>query len=327
MDTGVATRSLGHASIARMTRMVSVVIPVYNSSATLSELVARVSSALDAYAKPYEILLVNDGSADNSWSTIKELTSRYPKLRGIDLTRNFGQHNAVLAGVRAATGDVVVTLDDDLQHPPEAIPELLDAMVPGVDLVYGSPVHQRHGWWRDAASVGSKRLMTVFGGWGDARVVTDFRAFRAALRAGFASYQAPAVTFDALLASTTQSIVSVPVEHAPRRVGRSNYGLPRLMSYAATMATGYSVRPLRLIALFGAILSIGGVVGLSAVLVVDAATHHREIALGLVVALMVLFGGLQLFAIGVVGEYVGRGHLQMLAKPTYLVRTEVRGIE
>jgi hypothetical protein len=306
-----------------MPSSVSVVVPVYNSSATLQELVARVSAALDATTAWYEIVLVNDGSRDDSWSTIDKLTVDNRKLRGIELMRNFGQHNAVLAGVRAATGDVIVTLDDDLQHPPEAIPALLDALTPEVDLVYGTPMHQQHSRWRNIASVGSKSMMTLLCGWGDAGRVTDFRAFRTTLREGFADYNAPEVTFDALLASTTQSIVKVPVEHAPRKVGQSNYRVATLMSYGATMATGYSVRPLRLIALFGAVLLAVGMASTSSVLLVDAATGHRLLAPGLVVALGFMFAGLELSAIGVVGEYVGRGHLQMLAKPTYLVRAEV----
>ncbi len=303
-----------------MTPSISVVVPVYNSSATLQELVSRVRAAMERIPVTFEIILVNDGSADDSWSKITDLAVEYDNLRGVDLMRNFGQHNAVLAGVRAAVGEVVVTLDDDLQHPPESIPALIRALTPEVDLVYGTPVRQQHSWWRNVASVGSKSLMSWLCGWGQAGRITDFRAFRTVLRLGFAGYNAPDVTFDALLASTTTSIAQVPVEHAQREVGHSNYRLATLARYGVTMATGYSVRPLRLIVLLGGLILAGGVVSVGGVLIADAAAGHRLLTPGLAVALSVLFGGLELSAIGVVGEYVGRGHVQMLAKPTYLVR-------
>jgi glycosyl transferase family 2 len=302
---------------------VSVVVPVYNGGETIEALVSRLTATLVNIGAPYEIILVNDGSHDESWSTIKELTVDNVCLRGIDLMRNFGQHNAVLAGVRAAVGEVIVTLDDDLQHPPEAIPTLLDALEPGIDLVYGAPTHQQHSWWRNAGSVGSKSLMTLLCGWREVGRVTDFRAFRTTLREGFARYDAPAVSFDALLASTTQSITSVSIEHAPRRAGRSNYRLATLASYGTAMATSYSARPLRLITLVGSLLLAGGAVSMPSVLIVTAATGHRLVSVGFVVALTVFFAGIQLLAIGVVGEYVGRVHFRSLAKPTYLVRTEV----
>ncbi len=302
---------------------VSIVVPVYNGAATLPALVERCISVLEGAARPYELVLVNDGSHDDSWAMIESIAAREPAVRGVDLMRNFGQHNAVLAGVRAAANDVIVTLDDDLQHPPEAIPALLDALGPGVDLVYGTPRRQQHSRWRNAAAVGSKSLLRVFGGWHAAERVTDFRAFRTHLRDGFAGFSAPSVSFDALLAWTTQSIAYVPVEHHPRRVGVSNYRLSSLSEYAATMATSFSVRPLRLATFAGALCAIGGTASLIGLAIASAANGDRLLGPGFVVALIVMFAGLQLLAIGVLGEYVGRVHLRLVAKPTYVVRSTV----
>src|SRR5437764_14555424 len=130
----------------------SVVVPVYNSAAVLPDVVARLLPVLRARGGPFEVILVNDGSRDGSWDAIARLARDCPAVRGIDLSRNYGQHNALLCGVRAAAHDVVVTIDDDLQHPPEEIPRLLDKLAEGYDVVYGTPRHEPHGLWRGAAS-------------------------------------------------------------------------------------------------------------------------------------------------------------------------------
>ena len=303
---------------------VSVVVPVYNSSATLPELVARLSAVLGEVTAEYEVVLVNDGSRDNSWSEIEAMATIDTHLCAINLAHNFGQHNAVLAGVRAAKYDVIVTLDDDLQHPPEAIPELLAALTPEYDLVYGTPRAQRHSPWRNAAAVSVKSTLKLVGGWGNATNVTDFRAFRTELRDSFATYDAPSIAFDVLLAWATESIAYVPVEHAPRKVGRSNYRLSTLAEYAATMATSYSTRPIRLAAFVGTFLSVAGFCGIAGVLINDLVSGDSVTSVGLLIALIVFFGGLQLAAIGVVGEYVARAHFRTLSKPTYVVRSVVR---
>lgn len=157
---------------------VSVVVPVHESATTLSELVARISAALSMRAAQFEIILVNDGSRDDSWEQIESLGDEFRTLRGIDLRRNSGQHNAILAGVRAAHYDVVVTLDDDLQHPPEAIGDLLDPLQPECDVVYGSPRRERHRLWRRFGSRAAKLGVRFALGWQGATSVSDFRAFR-----------------------------------------------------------------------------------------------------------------------------------------------------
>jgi glycosyltransferase involved in cell wall biosynthesis len=138
---------------------VSVVIPVYNSAATLPELVRRLHAVLGVRDVPFEIILVNDGSRDRSWETVRELAAAWPAVRGLDLSRNFGQHNALLCGIRAARYPLLVTLDDDLQHPPEEIPRLLACLTEGHDAVYGTPEQQQHGYLRDTASLATKLVL------------------------------------------------------------------------------------------------------------------------------------------------------------------------
>ncbi len=131
---------------------ISIVIPVYNSEGSLPELISRLGRLLPQVSTRYEVILVNDGSRDRSWEVVCRLAREHDWVRGINLMRNYGQHNALLCGIRAARHDIIVTMDDDLQHPPEEIPKLLDKLAEGFDVVYGTPQREQHGFWRDLAS-------------------------------------------------------------------------------------------------------------------------------------------------------------------------------
>ena len=138
---------------------VSVVIPVYRSEHTLDTLIERLGKALPAIADSYEVLLVNDGSPDNSWGSIERLAKSYPWVRGIDLMRNYGQHNATLCGIRAARYEVIFTMDDDLQNPPEEMPKLLSKLNEGYDVVYGVARRRQQAWWKNLFSILVKRAI------------------------------------------------------------------------------------------------------------------------------------------------------------------------
>ena len=143
------------------TGLVSVVIPVYNSANTLESLVHRLLKVFQSQTRQCEILLVNDGSQDHSWQAIQKLASSHSMVRGLNLMRNFGQHNALLAGIRQAEGEIIVTMDDDLQNPPEEVPKLLNKVEEGHDVVYGNPSEEQHGIFRDKASVFVKIALRV----------------------------------------------------------------------------------------------------------------------------------------------------------------------
>lgn len=157
----------------------SVVIPVYNSQPTLPVLVERLEEVLCGLTPCFEVVLVNDGSEDESWQVIYDLTEQYRWVKGINLMRNYGQHNALLCGIRAARYETIVTMDDDLQHPPEEIGKLLDKLAEGYDVVYGTPQTEAHGFWRDLASRITKLALQSAMGAETARHVSAFRAFGA----------------------------------------------------------------------------------------------------------------------------------------------------
>lgn len=231
MPTALATSPLS----------VSVVVPVYNSEPLLRDLVERVSRALRGTVPVFELVLVNDGSADASWRVITELGEAYPWVRGISLMRNYGQHNALLCGIRAARYELIVTMDDDLQHPPEEIPHLLEKLAEGHDVVYGTPREERHTLRRAIASRLTKVALQSAMGADIARKVSAFRAFRGRLREAFATYGGPFVSIDVLLTWGTTRFATTAVRHDPRTAGVSHYTFRKLLTHALNMMTGVAL--------------------------------------------------------------------------------------
>jgi glycosyltransferase involved in cell wall biosynthesis len=302
---------------------VSVVVPVYNGAAALPELVARLATVLAHRAPHSEIVLVNDGSRDASWQVILELAARDPRVRGIDLMRNYGQHNALLCGIRAAAGAVVVTMDDDLQHPPEEIPKLLDALEAGagdVDVVYGAPLAERHGLLRNLASRATKLVLEGTMGAAVARRVSAFRAFRAELRQGFAHYGNPYVSIDVLLTWATTRFAVVPVRHDERRSGASNYTFRMLVRHALNMVTGFSVGPLQLASLVGFASTLLGLLVLAYVVGRYLIQGTSVPGFPFLASVIAIFSGAQLFTLGIIGEYLARMHFRLMSRPVYSVR-------
>jgi glycosyltransferase involved in cell wall biosynthesis len=306
---------------------VSVVVPVYNGAAALPELVARLRAALAGRAPDAEILLVNDGSRDASWQAIAALAAepRRPRVRGIDLRRNYGQHNALLCGIRAAAGAVVVTLDDDLQHPPEEVPRLLDALSGDVDVVYGTPRGEQHGLLRDLASRATKLVLRGAMGPEIAGRVSAFRAFRAELRDAFAQYGNPYVSIDVLLSWATNRFAVVEVRHQPRREGRSGYTLRTLVRHALNMITGFSIGPLRLASAIGVASTLFGLLVLAWVVGRYLVQGGSVPGFPFLASVIAIFSGAQLFTLGILGEYLARVHLRLMSRPVYSVRRSTPG--
>lgn len=299
---------------------VSVVVPVYRSESTLKPLIERLTAVLAANSSAHEIILVNDGSPDRSWDVIRELMADHRSIRAIDLTRNFGQHNALLCGIRAARHEVIVTLDADLQHPPEEVPKLLAALEETCDVVYGTPVAPGHGLSRILASQLIRWTMRFVLGIRTAGEISAFRAFRTALRDAFAHYRAPLVSIDALLAWATQRFRSVAVHHALRPDGGSSYSLRRLTGHALDVITGFSTLPLRLASFIGFCLTLGGVAVLVYVVGRYLILGYSVPGFPFLASIIAIFSGAQLFALGIIGEYLARMHFRIMERPAYVVR-------
>jgi glycosyltransferase involved in cell wall biosynthesis len=302
------------------TPRVSVVVPVYNGAATLPELVRRVDEALAG--RDYELVLVNDGSADSSWERIAELARENPRVRGLDLMRNYGQHNALLAGVRAARGDFTVTIDDDLQNPPEEIPKLVERLEDGADVVYGTATATHYGFWRGLGTRLGKVALRMAIGTDIAGRVSAFRAFRTDLRQAFAGFEGPYVSLDVLLNWGAARYESVPVEHRPRAEGRSSYSFGRLATHAFNVLTGFSTRPLRVASLVGLAFTLFGV-AILVLVVVRSFVEESVPGFPFLASIIAIFSGVQLLTLGVIGEYLARMHVRVMDRPAYAVRREV----
>jgi len=306
------------------TYSISIVVPVYNSEAILPLLVQRLEPELEALCWEYEVIFVNDASRDQSWKVIQELSGRYSWVRGINLMRNYGQHNALLCGIRAATNEVVVTMDDDLQHPPEELPKMLAKIQEGYEVVYGFPEHQQHGFLRDIASELTKLALRGSMGAETARHVSAFRAFRTQARDAFANYHSPFVSIDVILTWATTRFVAIKVRHDARAVGVSNYTFRKLFTHAMNMMTGFSVLPLQMANLLGFLCTAFG--GLILLFVVGRFLFYGTTVPGFtfLASIVAIFSGAHVLALGIIGEYLARMHFRMMERPTYTVREESR---
>jgi glycosyltransferase involved in cell wall biosynthesis len=303
---------------------ISIVVPVYNSEPILPTLAARVAALFAAREDPYELIFVNDCSRDGSWKVIADLVAGDPHIRGIDLMRNYHQHNALLCGIRAARYDVLVTMDDDLQHPPEEIPRLLAKLGQGYEVVYGAPEALPHGLLRNLASTMTKVALQGAVGAETARRISAFRAFRTELREAFRTFSGPYVSIDVLLTWGTTRFTHIFVRHEPRLVGESNYTLRKLLTHALNMMTGFSTLPLQIASLLGFAIMAFGVFILALVLVRYVVEHRAPQGFPFLASIIALFSGAQLFALGVIGEYLARMHFRLMDRPSYTVRRQRR---
>lgn len=302
---------------------ISVVIPVYNSSTILTELVARLGPVLESAAGEYELILVNDGSRDGSWEVICDLVSSYRWVRGVNLMRNYGQHNALLCGIRLVRNETIVTMDDDLQHLPEEIPKLLKKLDEGYDVVYGTPAQEQHGLLRDAASVVTKSALQATIGAETARMVSAFRAFRTMLCQAFADYRGSFVSLDVLLTWGTTRFTAVPLMHQARRAGDSNYTLWKLVTHAFNMMTGFSTVPLQMASILGFLFTLFGFIVLLFVIGNYFVRGGSVPGFSFLACTVAIFSGVQLLLLGIFGEYLARIHFRSMDRPSSAIR-EIR---
>lgn len=302
--------------------MISIVVPVYRSAESLPELHRRLADVFDARGRALEILFIEDGGGDHSWDVIKGLAQVDNRVRGLRMSRNYGQHNALLCGIRAAEGDVIVTIDDDLQHPPEELPKLLAKLDEGFDVVYGPPQQQQHGLLRDLASHITKLALEEAMGAANARQVSALRVFRTDLREAFSGYRSPTVNIDVLLTWASTRFAAVSVAHEPRKFGESGYTAGKLIRHALNMMTGFSTRPLQIASLIGFGFALFGFAILAFVLIRWLLQGSTVPGFAFLACIVAIFSGVQLLALGIIGEYLARIHFRTMDRPPYAVREQ-----
>jgi len=299
---------------------ISIVVPVYNAEKTLPELIERVEPVLNACSENYEVILVNDGSRDGSWEIIRRLAAKHPWMIGIDLMRNYGQHNALLEGIMAARWEVIVTLDDDLQNPPEEIPRLLEKLQEGYDVVYGTPEKKNHSLGRRIGSRIIRRILRSAVGPDIARNVSSFRALRAQVRVAFENYRGPFIIIDAPLAWATSRFSAVTVRHNRREGSKSNYNFRRLLSQSFNALVGFSVQPLKFASLIGFLLTLFGIGVLGYAIVMYLLQGHTLPDMPFLASIIAIFSGAQLLVLGITGEYLSRMYFRTMGRPGSIIR-------
>lgn len=300
----------------------SIVIPVYGSEHVLPELATRLQAVLDRIdhlRNNYEVIFVCDCSPDHSWEAIQTLSAKHPWVHGIMLRMNAGQHNALMAGFAQARGEIIVTMDDDLQHAPADIPALLNELACGRDVVYARFKRRQHAGWKVAGSYLNDLVAGYLMQKPRGLYLSPFRAMKAAIRDDVLRYQGPYVYVDGLILSVTRNIGMVDVDHHERYAGDSGYGFRKSFSLWLKMATNFSIVPLRITSFAGICFAGLGFV-LALVLIVQKLTLDRmpDGWSSLMVALLIV-GGVQLLALGVLGEYLGRVLLTLNSRPQYVI--------
>ena len=301
-------------------KSISVIIPVYNSADTIVSLHRRIVTVLTTLVVDYEIIFINDASMDKSLDIIYSLSINDENVKCIDFNKNYGQHNALLCGIRQANYDLIVTLDDDLQNPPEEIPKLLEKLDQGYDVVYGYPKNEQHGLFRNIASIFTKMALKTTMGVSIARHVSAFRVFRTGLRDSFSDYKGSFISIDVLLSWGTNSFSAIPVNHEQRAEGKSNYTVRKLINHALNMITGFSVLPLQIASIMGIVLAIFGLFVLIYVVGRFLLQGSPMPGFPFIASIISIFSGAQLLAIGIIGEYLARMHFRTMDKPQYLIK-------
>ncbi len=301
----------------------SIVVPVYNSATCLPELARRVQQDVGAHFERYELILVNDNSPDNSWPIIVQLAGRYDFIAGVNLRRNVGQDNAIMAGLHQARGEVTVVMDDDLQHDPSDIPALYRELRKGRDVVYARFLKKEQAGWKNLGSWFSGRVAELVLGKPRHIYLSPFKAICREVVREIIKYDGPYSYVDGLIFTITSNITQIAATHHARFAGASNYNLWRSIRVWLKLATSFSIIPLRLATITGGLMAVFSFVMGSFFLLQTLFLNQPPGWPSLIVSVFFL-GGIQLMGIGAVGEYIGRIFITQNKRPQFVVRDVCR---
>lgn len=300
----------------------SVVIPLFNNAGILTDLHRRVSMMLESLGQAYEIIYIDDGSRDNTFTVLSQIYQADPlHVKGVRLLRNFGQHPAVTAGFEQTTGEIIITMDADLQNPPEEVPKLLQKLAEGYDVVVGWRQMRQDSIWRTWPSKFINWLISRSTGVKLRDYGSMLRVYRREVVQLLNQTQESTKFITALTSWLGVNVVEVPVRHEAAADGRSRYNFRRLFRMTIDLATGYSLVPIQMVTAAGllmALLGVGAGLFLLAWRIIFAA---NATGLSSFVALLLVLFGIQLAGLGIVGEYIGRIYIEVRGRPYYLIRT------
>lgn len=303
------------------TPYLSIVVPVYNEADNLENLYSRLTTVLDGFGKSYEIILVNDGSKDKTESILNDLYARRPEhLRIVHFNGNFGQHMAIMAGFERVLGDIVITLDADLQNPPEEIPKLVNTIEKGHDYVGSIRKNRQDTWFRRNASKINNTIRSRITG----IVMTDqgcmLRAYKRHIIDAVVASKESSVYIPALAYSYASNPVEVEVDHSSRAAGESKYNLYKLLRLNFDLMTGFSLAPLQMFTVFGMLVSLLSTFFVVYLLIRRVVVGPEAEGMFTLFAIMYFLIGVGLMGLGIVGEYVGRVYKEVRQRPLFIVR-------
>lgn len=299
---------------------ISFVIPCYKSEKTISGVVNEIIQTVSTDKYDYEIILVNDCSPDHVWTVIEKLCRDNTKIKGICLSKNFGQHSALMAGYRHSEGDIIISLDDDGQTPANEFPALVHKLEEGYDVVYASYDHKMHNAFRKFGSKFNEYMCEKLLGKPKGLKVTSYFAAKKFIIEEICRYQNPYTYLIGLIFRATQNVTTVPVVHRKRIIGKSGYSFPKLLALWLNGFTAFSILPLRLTTLGGVLLAIFGFIYIIYILVNKFINPLVPVGWSSIIAAISLIGGFILCSLGMIGEYLGRIYISLNNSPQYVIR-------
>ncbi|MCM1125415.1 MAG: glycosyltransferase family 2 protein [Lachnospiraceae bacterium] len=313
-----------------MAKLISFVIPCYRSAATLPGVIGEIKDTmktLEGYE--YEIVLVNDSSPDDTFETIREICRQNQNVTGIDLARNFGQHSALMAGFHYVKGEIVICLDDDGQTPADEAGKLIRAIEEGADVVYAKYAHKHHSVFRNFGSRVNEVMTRVMLGKPKELYVSSYFAAKRFVVEEMIRYQYAYPYVIGLVLRTTQNIVNVEVTHRDRTVGTSGYTLGKLFNLWFNGFTAFSVKPLRIATMAGAVCAAAGFLYGIYTIIKKIFINPPGLVTGFsaLMSVLVFMGGMLMLMMGLVGEYMGRMYISMNNSPQYVIREIAGGAE
>ena len=306
-----------------MTKELSIIIPVYNSEDILENLTNKLIQTLEKKYKNFEIILINDASKDNSWKIVQKLCKKNNLIKGINLRKNVGQHNAIFAGLENCDGKIIVTMDDDGQNLPESIPILVEKLNEGFDVCYANYKNKKHNFFRKFGSFINNLVASILFDKPFNLVLTGFRCFTDDIKNEILRFQSAYIYLDGIIFSYTNNYSQIYVDHRQREIGKSNYTTSKLLSLWLRMSLGFSIMPLRLASIFGILLSLTSLV--IAIWLIFFREMSSLIPLGWtsIVVIILFLGGIQLLALGLIGEYLGRTYITINNSTKYSIKNKI----
>lgn len=308
--------------MAEKNQTISIIIPCYNSEKTIKDVVNQAKDIINELNYNYEFVLVNDCSKDDTWGQIKSLAENDSLIKSIDLSRNFGQHNALITALRYTTGDYIIGMDDDLQTSPSQIPVLLNKLLEGYDIVFGKYKEKKHSFFRNLGSKFNAWTAVKFTGRPKELKATSFWIAKKFVRDECIKYEGPFPHLQGLFFRITKNVTDVYVEHFSRKYGTSNYNLKKLIRLWSSF-TNFSMLPLRLAFYLGIGIFIFGILTALAIILRKIIIPTTALGWTSVIACILIFSGIIILFLGVIGEYIGRIFLSINQTPQYVIRDSV----